>query len=207
MRLLSVLSLGFPLALGVLGACVRTTVSKVGTTDYPPKPKGCPVEMFPSTTPGYPWKDIASVEAQCYGNARQKCIDELQEQTCKLGGDTLYAFKDGMKGEYTVVIATVAIREPGELVKTGGVPPASPPADGCSPPCSPGYQCQDAQCVALCNPPCSPGYVCNPQRICEAAAAVTPAPAPTPSPPPTALPAPASTTPTSTPTAPPAAAR
>jgi hypothetical protein len=39
-------------------------------------------------------------------------------------------------------------------------------ADGCSPPCSPGYACQASECRALCNPACAPGEICRRDRTC-----------------------------------------
>ncbi len=156
--------------LALLFACVTSEVSRIGKAQYPPKAKGCPVEVFPSTTPDYQWTDIASVESRChFANGRDACITELKDKTCELGGDTLYGFKDGKAGEYSIVIGTVGVRKPGDHPKSGGTAPkssASPP-DGCSPPCSPGYRCEKSECVALCNPPCGAGMRCNQQRVCE----------------------------------------
>jgi len=49
-------------------------------------------------------------------------------------------------------------------------PPPPPPAavlvDGCDPPCSPGYRCSQAVCLAVCNPSCAPGQVCRQDRTC-----------------------------------------
>lgn len=36
----------------------------------------------------------------------------------------------------------------------------------CSPPCSPGYTCQDGACLPLCNPACAPDQVCRMDRTC-----------------------------------------
>jgi hypothetical protein len=44
--------------------------------------------------------------------------------------------------------------------------PASVATDGCDPPCSPGYRCSQAFCVALCNPACGPDQVCRQDRTC-----------------------------------------
>lgn len=60
------------------------------------------------------------------------------------------------------------------LVSGAAVASNAPPAisaDGCSPPCSPGYACEASQCTALCNPPCSPGYACANDRTCKPAPA------------------------------------
>lgn len=174
-------------------ACVGSEVTQTGAK-HPAKPEGCPVKIFPSTTPDYKWDDIASVEAHChFTQGRTACVEELKKRTCEVGGDTLYAFKDGKSGEAFIVIATVGIRtsgtdiqeaatsDSGEKKSSGDTAPPAPPSaspspGACDPPCSPGYKCSDAgQCIALCNPPCGEGMRCNQQRMCESAAA-TPAP-------------------------------
>jgi hypothetical protein len=164
-----------------LAACVTSEVSRISDTKYPPHEKGCPISIFPATTPDYNWSDIASVKARChFTNGRDACITELRDQACSAGGDTLYGFTDGVEGEYTIVIGTVAIRKPGAHAKVGEAPPkpqAATPGEECSPPCSPGYACQNNQCIALCNPPCAAGSRCNQQRVCESMAPATP-PAP-----------------------------
>ena len=163
-------------------ACVSSEVSRISDVEYPPRPTGCPVKIFPSTTPDYNWDDIASVKAKCHAtHGRDACIDELRDKVCKIGGDTLYGFKDGREAEYTIVIGTVAISKPGAHSKSRQTPPKpqiSAEDDGCSPPCSPGYSCQKAECVALCNPPCPSGTQCNQQRVCESMAQPAPPPPP-----------------------------
>ncbi len=56
------------------------------------------------------------------------------------------------------------------------VPPvATAPAGAdatCTPPCSPGFNCESGRCTPQCNPACAAGEVCNNHRTCE------PAPAP-----------------------------
>jgi hypothetical protein len=180
-----------------LVACVGSEVTQTGA-NHPAKPQGCPVKIFPSTTPDYKWEDIASVESHChFTQGRSACIEELKKRTCEVGGDTLYAFKDGKQGENTVVIATVALRTgasdmhaavangSGDAPKPSGDTAPSPPpqttppsaAGACDPPCSPGYKCSsEGQCLALCNPPCGEGMRCNQQRMCESAAPAPPAP-------------------------------
>lgn len=47
---------------------------------------------------------------------------------------------------------------------------ASPPAPSkatCDPPCSPGYKCSHAKCVAQCNPPCEAPETCQADRTCS----------------------------------------
>ena len=77
------------------------------------------------------------------------------------------------------IVSDVAYNPQGlvELTSRCGPPPAppgppvtpvapAPAADGCDPPCSPGYRCEQGQCAAVCNPPCSPGMRCNQERVC-----------------------------------------
>jgi hypothetical protein len=96
-------------------------------------------------------------------------MTELRNKVCELGGDTLYGFKDGKVGEYSIVIATVALRKPGSHPQLGETAPAAsaPAPTGCNPPCSPGFACSATQCIPLCNPACSPGHNCNMNRTCE----------------------------------------
>ena len=60
-------------------------------------------------------------------------------------------------------------------------PLAMPPgigvmAEGCDPPCSPGYRCLRNICRAQCNPLCSGGQVCRQDRTCGPTDAVLPPP-------------------------------
>lgn len=47
-------------------------------------------------------------------------------------------------------------------------------SDGCDPPCSPGYRCSQAVCMALCNPACGDNQVCRQDRTCGPAKAPSP---------------------------------
>ena len=141
--------------------CVSSEVTYTGAAKYPAKPRGCAIEVFPSTTPAHEWEDLATVEARCHTGlqGRTACIDELKAQACGLGGDSVYALKDGVQGEYSIVIGTIARHKDGaaksEIAKVGDTP------------CSPGYKCAEAQCIAVCNPACDEGMFCNKHRICQ----------------------------------------
>ena len=64
------------------------------------------------------------------------------------------------------VIRGLAYRgEPRAEAETSGGASSS----ACSPPCSPGYLCEEGACIAVCNPPCSPGYTCASDRTCQPA--------------------------------------
>lgn len=172
----------------VLGGCVASEVTYTSATKYPAKPKGCAVEVFPSTTPSQGWDDLATVEARCHTltQGRTACIEELKARACELGGDSVYALKDGKDTEYSIVIGTIARRKeaaPQPVALIAVLPPASTsaphPSVGCDPPCSPGYQCGGTQCLAVCNPPCGEGQLCTQQRVCAPGLPAPAAPSPT----------------------------
>jgi len=146
----------------LLVACVGAEVSPINGKKYPSKPENCEVTEFPSTTPSYPWEDIATVRAYC--NVRNQCLEKLRAEVCEAGGDTIYSYNDLVTRTNYTVVATVARRTGAKPVaKTSSVPPAGE----CDPPCSPGYRCQSGQCIALCNPPCGEGMTCAQDRTCQ----------------------------------------
>lgn len=149
--------------------CVRSEVTPLGQT-YPARPENCEVDVFPSTTPRYPWVDVASVETKCHFTAgRSACIERLKAEACKVGADAVYGFAETKIPEYTVLTATLARKthETPARVSTGG-PDSAVAAERCAPPCSPGYQCEGDTCKPLCNPPCPEGSVCGSDRSCRA---------------------------------------
>lgn len=161
------------------GACVSSEVATIGP-QRAARPEGCPVEVFPATTPPYPIVQVASARAKCHFTAgRNACIDELRKQACAAGADTVFAFQEGMWGEYTIIAATLAARS-GER-PAQATPAKRPPAEtaageagqavdaGCSPICSPGFACKAGVCLPQCNPPCEAGTVCSRKRVCEPA--------------------------------------
>ncbi|HEY7372685.1 MAG TPA: hypothetical protein VIF57_11035 [Polyangia bacterium] len=155
------------------GACVSSEVATIGP-HRAARPEGCPVEIFPATTPPYPVVQVASARAKCHFTAgRNACLDELRKQACAAGADTVFAFQEGLWGEYTVIAATLAARSGERPARSA---PAKQPAagaaaeeGGCSPICSPGFACQAGACVPQCNPPCEAGTVCSRKRVCEPA--------------------------------------
>jgi hypothetical protein len=156
----------FLICLGAIG-CVSSEVSRLSDQRFQARTPNCRVKFFPSTTPDYPWQDIASVSTKCHAvKGREGCIEELRQKACQEGGDTVYDFKDGRQGVYTLVVATIGIRKAPSTRKA--VQPDSTAATSeCNPPCSPGYRCSGKECNALCNPPCDGGMVCNRRRVCE----------------------------------------
>jgi len=147
-------------------SCNLSEVTLLGQP-MPPLPAGCPVAVFPSTTPNYQWRDIATARTYCQSSYRTGCIEQLKSEACKLGADTVYGIYEG-GGAMT---ATIARSTGGAVAAVGPLPPGSGPspvaAETCSPPCSPGYQCQGTTCVALCNPACAAGMHCANDRTCQ----------------------------------------
>jgi hypothetical protein len=161
-----------PLAL----SCVNSEVTQIGTK-YPSRPEGCKVDVFPATKPNYPYEDIASSRAKCHFTyGRSACIDKLRADACEAGGTAIYAFSEGVMGEYTMIAATIgrktkdapAAPVAAEAVTASSATDRTPaPADGCNPICSPGFACKDSACVPVCNPPCEKGETCTRKRVCE----------------------------------------
>jgi hypothetical protein len=149
--------------------CEKSQITMIGQPGSE-LPRDCPVAVFPSTTPNYQWKDIATVQTECQQFGRTTCIEQLKKDTCKLGGDTVYAINErkNFAGNISMT-ATIARGSGGAAAPSGPTPPGSPQlaAQTCSPPCSPGYQCQGTTCVALCNPACTTGMHCANDRTCQ----------------------------------------
>ena len=62
---------------------------------YPARPEGCDVKVFRGKVQGITYDDIGHVDAIC-GNdlGPDTCLQELKNQTCKLGGDIVYDVPD-----------------------------------------------------------------------------------------------------------------
>ncbi len=157
------------------GACAASQVTS-NVPRRPARPENCPVQLFPTTHPTYPTVDLQSVEVVCNrALGRARCLEKLRIESCAVGGDTAYGFKEGINpdGAGMFISATVAARD-------GALPPRSSAAAtaddaagaGCTPICSPGFACQAGQCIPQCNPACEPTEICNRHRTCEPAAAV-----------------------------------
>jgi hypothetical protein len=59
----------------------------------------------------------------------------------------------------------VGAKELGPVTVTEGVYCAASD-DDCSPPCSPGFTCDEGACEPECNPQCSANQVCRVDRTC-----------------------------------------
>src|SRR6266545_1958507 len=88
-RPLQILFIAMGVSVTTFLGCVGSDVTVIGER-YPALPPGCPVAIFPTTTPNYGWKDIATSQAKCNATAgRSACIERLKKDTCEVGGDTM----------------------------------------------------------------------------------------------------------------------
>jgi hypothetical protein len=139
--------------------CPKSEITMIGQPRSE-LPQGCPVTVFPTTMPDYKTTNIATVQTECQMYGRATCLEQLKHDTCKLGGDTVYAINErkGATGNI-LMAATIALRSEGPAPQLA--------AATCSPPCSPGYLCQGTTCMALCNPACVAGTHCADDRTCQ----------------------------------------
>jgi hypothetical protein len=94
---------------------------------YPPRPEGCDVKVFRGKVTGIPYDDIGHVDAIC-GNdlGPDVCLQELKNQSCKLGGDIVYDVPDEPdkpspdKMRYTGRVAHTRVAGSAETGKTKG---------------------------------------------------------------------------------------
>jgi hypothetical protein len=137
---------------------------------------GCAVQIVLGT-PAAPFVDLASTRTKCLETARADCLDELRDQACAVGGDTVYGLSEASSQHITSISAMLAVRGQAESGAGGSAAGAA----ACTPICSPGFDCQAGRCVPLCNPACAPSEICNVHRACEPAtppAAMPPAAGP-----------------------------
>ena len=159
-----ILVIGICLALLPSLSCISSELTPLSNNQRPSRPAGCPLQVFPTTQPDYPHENVASVRVQCDPVVgRPPCVDALKGKACDAGADTVYGFQEGNSGGFMFISATLANRTNGQT------PPAG--TSGCSPICSPGFDCQTGRCIPVCNPPCEAAEICNRKRTCEPAAA------------------------------------
>jgi len=166
-------SAAFALALALLaGACLASSlVTPIGAR-RPSRPAGCAVDLFPTTSPPYPYTPIATVRTQCDPVRGNTCVEQLRAEACLAGADGVFGFKES-RSEFDMFIDATF------FVKGVAAPevPAGGAANACQPICSPGFACQGGQCIPQCNPPCAEGEICNRQRVCEPTGGKPPGPA------------------------------
>jgi hypothetical protein len=98
-------------------------------------------------------------------------------------GNTQYFYltTDEQKArQFVDILAALKQRAQSLPTAPAATAPVAIPSVGCSPPCSPGYQCVDVVCQPLCNPPCGEGMICAQDRTCQPAPPSPPPPAPAP---------------------------
>jgi hypothetical protein len=175
-------ALAVALASALAASCASTELAS-SAPRRPPLPENCPVQLFPGPRPSYPTVDLVAVRAVCNrALGRAACLNKLHLLTCSAGGDTAYAFKEGINpdGAGMFISATVAVRsEVSPASASPGTTVTPPPVEvsaGCTPICSPGFACQAGQCRPECNPACEPTEICNRHRTCEPAGSVPTSP-------------------------------
>ncbi|HVZ74425.1 MAG TPA: hypothetical protein VHJ20_18720 [Polyangia bacterium] len=146
-------------------SCTTADVTRIGRA-YPSKGAGCHVDVFPATKPPYPYEDIANGRAGC--SFRSGCIERLQAEACDVGADAIYAFEEGIAQNSTFISATF-VRKTGDAPEDAGneSPAPSHKKPSCSPPCSPGFSCEDGTCEPQCNPACAADEICTQKRVCK----------------------------------------
>lgn len=82
-----------PIALVALLAACPEPRSR-GGVEYPPRPEGCAIQVFPDVPP-MPTDNIGPVTATCDLDVSDAdCQRTLKDQACKLGGDVLWGMSD-----------------------------------------------------------------------------------------------------------------
>jgi hypothetical protein len=61
---------------------------------YPPRPPGCPVQVF-AEAPPMPTDNIGTVRSRCATDvSHEDCLRELEDQACALGADVVWGVAD-----------------------------------------------------------------------------------------------------------------
>jgi hypothetical protein len=152
-----------------------------------PRPPGS-VDVYASNRPERPFVEVGMIEAQqesAYSQAPpEQIVAEMRGRAGELGCDGLMltggndavvgggsvangsgsSWARTLKGYRGTCIMYKAEAPP--PLATAVLVPASTTGT-CDPPCSPGYRCEGATCVALCNPGCPGGMICGSDRVCR----------------------------------------
>ena len=144
----------------LLSACLANTAVTPTGPRRPSRPVGCALDLFPTTAPPYQYTAIAKARTECVPERRQACTEQLRAEACRAGADAIIGMKESTSELSLFVEATFIAK--------------GPPVKECDPICSPGFVCEDGQCIPQCNPPCAAGELCNRKRMCEPAAGTAP---------------------------------
>jgi hypothetical protein len=83
-----------PLGLFLVGALVACGGPKAPDPRYPARPEGCDVKLF-HEHPTMPTDNLGPVMANCSTDVSDvDCVRQLQDETCKLGGDVVWGVPD-----------------------------------------------------------------------------------------------------------------
>ena len=164
------LALGAALLAGALlaGACANSQVTPIGVR-RPSRPQGCALDLYPTTSPPYPYTPIAKVRTECDPVRRHTCVEQLRTEACLAGADGIVGFKESTRELSMFIDATLIVKG-----LAGPDVPVGSAANACEPICSPGFACQGGQCIPQCNPPCEAGEICSRKRLCEPPPTVVP---------------------------------
>jgi hypothetical protein len=94
------------------GACTDVELGLIGAT-HPARPAGCAVDLRPTerALPEGEFVDVAAGTVSCFGD-RQRCLDVVYAQACRVGADVVYGFSESASGGFTNIEARYAARAP-----------------------------------------------------------------------------------------------
>ena len=97
------------LLLTTTGACTEVIRFRVIDDEYPSRPAGCALDMWPGEKgPGYGmFTDVAYAEVRC--RARARCIDELRRLACAAGARGVYWGSEETRDGRTEIDASFAV--------------------------------------------------------------------------------------------------
>lgn len=144
------------------------------------------VDLYTTSRPARPHVDVGMIEAQqesAYSQASPaEIVANMRASAAGAGCDGLVlmggndtvvgggSVQSGTGSSWTATLkgyrGTCIVYTREVAAPLAAATPA-PPSGSCDPPCSPGYRCEAAACVALCNPPCPSGAVCGSDRVCR----------------------------------------
>jgi hypothetical protein len=110
----------FAVSLSLLSlACVSSEV-RLTTLRQAPKSDGCPVAVYATAQPPYPYEVLADDRASCL-LSRNHCIDRLRADACEVGADTVYGLSETKQSMQTTISATLA-RKTGAAAEGAAAP-------------------------------------------------------------------------------------
>src|SRR4051812_38893402 len=152
-------------------ACAHPVFHSSGAR-YPAYPSNCRIRVL-GTHPGPGYEEVGTITiegdreggAGNYDNGEQ-FVEEVRAQVCAAGADAVATEVNG-SGQ---VARGIAFRKVPLASGPAPVATASLAADtGCTPICSPGFDCSQHVCIPVCNPACARNEICGRDRLCHLA--------------------------------------